>query len=855
MMKLRLGGRKRTRGGLVTVGTVVGLLVAVGATLFGVGAANNSIANFDASAWLWSSKKGEVARVNGVTGHIDTRYQVADAGGHTVQVSQTDRYVLLRDVNTGKVSVLDLASLKVGSTMPSTPGIGVSIALQGNTAFIVDAVQGAVSQLDPGTLQPVGKPLNFPPGLAGGVFDGKGRLWLMVPSEGTVVAISPAPTEGGKPGNASPSVVRTVAVGDPNHDLSIAVLDAGAAVLDTTASVLHVVRDDATQQVTLPSSGPGAMPARINGANIPVTVADDGQVFLVSGDNVRSITLQGVSRQLKPCVPWANRLYCPDELKSTVHVVDLNGGLVSTIAFTNSDGSLELEVREDHLFINAPNSDKAKVVDSKGTIKHVDKYANDVLGGDPPVEPPPVEKRPPVGPPSAPSNVVASAGNAQARVTWGAADPNGSDIRKYVVEGDGKSYDVGAQQRAFVVTGLTNGQSYTFTVYAVNAMGPGPKQSARPVVPTSDVPDPPATVTARENPDGTVTVSWPAANGLGHKVSTYQVTSISGIGPSAVKDQVGSTDQTTLVIPAGRLAYGTQFGFTVVAVNDIGAGSKDSPASNTVVPYNKPGAPKSLTAGTYDAQGAVQVSWAAATDNGRAITKYVVTGTAGATTRTQDVTVGTTAALTGFADGAVVTVNVTAVNLAGTGPAATATARTMVAPTITLTANPAPGYRSFTVNVSVNGGGGSTTCAISVNGGPASALNCAGQAIGANPASTYNYTVTVTNKVGSASASGSQTTPTMSATVICRNDPTYCSGGIWIYGRPSQNASGIRPLYNGNRFVAVCWTDNTVDGRVDARPWGGKITTVWIKMTDNNYIPYAWVQLDGGDNLANLPGC
>src|SRR5437764_4222048 len=207
MFRRRAEARTRQRGGLVTVGTVAGLLVAVGATLFGLGAANNAIANFDASSWLFSSNRGEVARVNGVTGRVDTRYKVTDAQGHTVLVSQTDRYVILRDLNTGKVSVLDLASLQVAATTQTTAGIGVTIALQGDAAFVVDAVQGMVSQLDPATLRPVGAPLHFPPGLAGGAFDSVGRLWLLVPSEGTVVAVQPAPAASGKPGGTGPKVV------------------------------------------------------------------------------------------------------------------------------------------------------------------------------------------------------------------------------------------------------------------------------------------------------------------------------------------------------------------------------------------------------------------------------------------------------------------------------------------------------------------------------------------------------------------------------------------------------------------------------------------------------------------------
>src|SRR5881628_3655421 len=101
MISTRVDGWRRSNSSLVTLGAVIMLLAGIGVTLFGSGAANNALASYDASSWLWSSRKGEVARVNGVTGRVDTRFKVGDAQGHTVEVSQDDRYVILRDLATG----------------------------------------------------------------------------------------------------------------------------------------------------------------------------------------------------------------------------------------------------------------------------------------------------------------------------------------------------------------------------------------------------------------------------------------------------------------------------------------------------------------------------------------------------------------------------------------------------------------------------------------------------------------------------------------------------------------------------------------------------------------------------------
>jgi len=848
----------------VTLGTVIGLVGVMAVTLFGIGAANNAIANYDANSWMFSSNKGEVARVNGVTGRVDTRYKVSDSQGHTVQVTQTDRYVILHDLNTGKVSVLDLSSLQIAATTQTTAGLGVTIALHSDAAFVIDSVQGVVSQLDPATLVPVGEPLRFPPGIDGGTFDNNGRLWLLVPSEGTVVAISPTLPPSVKPGGGTggaalgdPKVVKTVPVGDPSHDLAMSVLDTGVAVLDKTAATLVTLRGNDSHTVPLAMSGPGDMPVRTIGADVPVTVVDDRHVYVVNGDKVADFTVPGNSPKLRPCVAWAARFYCADDATGTVYVLDSAGKLANTITIPNAGGPLELEVRENHLFINAPNSSGARVVDDRHRVKVVDKYASNVLGADPPPNPPPPPPtKPAVGPPGAPTKVTASAGNAQARITWGPAAPNGSDILMYVIEGDGKVHKVGADQRSFDVPELTNGQQYRFTVYAVNGKGAGPKRAANPVVPTSDVPDPPVAVTAAEKGDGTVTVTWPVANGQGHKVVRYDVTAIFRGGQAPAGEATG----TSLTIAAGKLTYGRQYAFTVASINDLGANSKPSPVSNTVVPFTVPDRPVNLVAAQVPNQrGAIQVSWRAPQDNGRPILRYVVKPSTGPS---QDVT-GTSATLGGFGDGALVTVSVTAVNAAGPGPAATANARTINQPTLTLLGS-SGGYNSVTVSFSANDGGGSpATCRLAVAGAGAASGSCAGTSLtvgGLWPGNGYGYTVTITNAANmSVSARGSQPTTALYGTVLC-SVPSYCGrgapgGGIWVYTTPSQNGSTVGDVFAPDRYQATCWT--TGSATINAVPYGGKQDNRWIRIRfgGDNYLPFAWFRLDSGDNPGMLPHC
>ncbi len=294
----------------------------------------------------------------------------------------------------------------------------------------------------------------------------------------------------------------------------------------------------------------------------------------------------------------------------------------------------------------------------------------------------------------------------------------------------------------------------------------------------------------------------------------------------------------------------------MTAVNDKGASSKASSPSNSVVPFTKPGAVTGLKAATVDAQGTISVSWAAAASNGRAITGYKVTANGGAA----QTVAGTGVTLTGLGNGANVTVTVSAQNEAGAGPTATATARTIDKPALTAGTPGGATYTSISVPFAVNTNGGATTCSISVNGGGASSIGCTGGTVtGLWPATKYTYTVTATNKAGSDTFSASQTTPTLSGAVIC-GDASYCgpnapNGGIWIYKTPSQNGTAAGDAFSGDRYQAICKTTGSVS--INAKPWGGKQSNVWIKINfkGQNYIPFAWFTLDGGDSLSNLPGC
>jgi hypothetical protein len=371
------------------------------------------------------------------------------------------------------------------------------------------------------------------------------------------------------------------------------------------------------------------------------------------------------------------------------------------------------------------------------------------------------------------------------------------------------------------------------------------------VTPTADVPDAPTAVTATANPNGTVSVTWPAANGQGRKIVRYTVTSVTG----GAQAPVGEAKTTTMIVPAGSLDYGTQVAFSVVAVNDKGAGSEPSPLSNTVVPYNKPDKPRSVSAATVPTKkGSIAVSWQPAPSNGRPIEKYVVT--AGATS--QDVA-GTSVTLSGFGDDTAVSVKVHAVNEAGSGPDASATARTIGVPTITVTSSTSA-FNSVSVTFTPNNKGGAAVCKLQIGTGVAQKA-CTTQPVTLTvtklwPNRTYTFTASVTTAAGAAAAGGSKPTSQLRATVLC-GDTAYCGSGIYIYATPNNGnpSSSVGHFVAGNQFTPIC---HVASDNVDARPWGGRVSTQWLRLTYQGrtaYFPFAWVNTDGGNNVNLIAPC
>ena len=396
--------------------------------------------------------------------------------------------------------------------------------------------------------------------------------------------------------------------------------------------------------------------------------------------------------------------------------------------------------------------------------------------------------------PGAPTGITVTAvGPSQATLSWTApANNGGAAVTGYTVTSSPGGITCVTSTTSCTVTGLVNGNSYTFTVTANNPSGTGPASTPSSAVVPATTPDAPTGVVASVN-SGTafggqppVTVTWtdPVFNG-GSAITSYTVTS----APAGGTCTVSGAAATTCTISTG-LTLGTSYTFTVKATNVIGS-SAASTASNAVAPATVPSAPTSVTAVVTASTpngptGSVTVSWAAPSSGGSAITGYTVTSSTGGFTCTT--TGATTCNVTGLSTGSSYTFTVKAANAEGTSLASTASGSVTVstvpgAPTGVVAVNAANTPNgtavatiSWTAPASTGGASISRYTVTSSPGGltctttGTTTCNVSGLTAGGS----YTFTVTATNANGVSTASAASS-PLTAYTVP--GAPTGVNGG------------------------------------------------------------------------------
>ena len=272
----------------------------------------------------------------------------------------------------------------------------------------------------------------------------------------------------------------------------------------------------------------------------------------------------------------------------------------------------------------------------------------------------------PVTPSGAPQNLSWVPGDEQVTLSWDAPSSDGGAAitrYEYAIDASGTWIDAGLDLQE-TVTGLTNGQPYTFAVRAVNAAGDGPATT----VTATPVTTPGAPQNLSWAPgDEQVTLSWDAPSSDGGAAITRYEYAIDDSGTWIDADL-------DLQETVPDLTNGQPYTFAVRAVNAEG----DSPAATvTATPVTTPGAPENL--GWAPGDGQVTLTWdAPSSDGGAAIARYEYEIDASGTWIDADLDLQET--VPDLTNGQPYTFAVRAVNAAGGSPATTVTATPVTTP-------------------------------------------------------------------------------------------------------------------------------------------------------------------------------
>lgn len=263
----------------------------------------------------------------------------------------------------------------------------------------------------------------------------------------------------------------------------------------------------------------------------------------------------------------------------------------------------------------------------------------------------------PALPPSPPVGVTGTPGDQLVTLNWTPGSTGGSPITSYTITSNpaGFSRDVSGTVTSVVVTGLTIGWRYLYSVIATNAFGSSSPANIPLSMTFASKPSPPSVVAVPQNQQVTLQLTQPT-NNSGLPIEKYRVTTNPGAS-TLITTNAG----TSIIVPG--LTNGTQYYFTVEAYNAIGYSLPSSSA--TTIPYTTPGSPIIVSA--TRGNGSVTIDWTPSVNNGgSAITGYIIRSTPSTGDRPASAA-ATSLIVTGLTNGTSYTFTVCASNIGGEG--------------------------------------------------------------------------------------------------------------------------------------------------------------------------------------------
>lgn len=224
-----------------------------------------------------------------------------------------------------------------------------------------------------------------------------------------------------------------------------------------------------------------------------------------------------------------------------------------------------------------------------------------------------------VGVPEQPSPPGVSADSRQVTIEWTNPAANGREITGYRIASSTGEVRTVPVQNSFVWDELVNGDEYTFTVTAINAIGESPESDPSLPATPNQVPETPAPPTVVFG-DRQLTVSWTPPANEGSNITGYELE----IGPSPAVEQIGTN---TEFVWQG-LTNGQDYTFRVRAQN-AGGFSNFSAMSSPEHPAAPPEAPTIAQTIRGSQSGSLTVNWFPPVDNGDEIIEYQVRSSEG----------------------------------------------------------------------------------------------------------------------------------------------------------------------------------------------------------------------------------
>jgi hypothetical protein len=372
------GAAHARSAGFLTIGTVIAVVGALGATLLGGGLAGRHSDILDGNTWLIASAHGveRLLRVNPGSGDVDLDVKSPLPAGHPATLQQSNVTTAVVDAATGDTYAWNPVN---GQWVRSTTRVDGDTALHltASAAFAVDRATGTVRQLDPATLSaPVGAPIELHGIVSDSVVDGSGQLWLALGAAKQVVSVQSSAS--------GPTLTHRFDLGSSGKPLTLTALTAGVMAGDAAAGASYRLfpNHDAAERIrdvpltdglTAASSDDdtGAVLDQENGTLTRVAPAGDKRAATVR------LAPQVASHSFGRPVVFGNDVYVPDYTAGDV-LRSTPAGTLATYPPTSLSGGggerFDLYVDDGRLWVNARGDTQAFDVDRAGRWQSVTKF-------------------------------------------------------------------------------------------------------------------------------------------------------------------------------------------------------------------------------------------------------------------------------------------------------------------------------------------------------------------------------------------------------------------------------------------------------------------------------------------------